>query len=513
MVWYGMVCYGLVWSGLVRRDTIRSGGSHDRTSLLPLKAGAALIALGALASHPELKLKVIPVGLYYFHRDQFRSRAVVEFGRPLSVAPRLVDQFGRGGEDKRAATGEMMAQIEEAVKSVVIEAPDLPTLRFVHAARRLYPLPRSEGEEPREGSGDGDGPMSPSSEKDYGRASQLRSVAQGMRKQEQRHRLLTPGQVVALSRKLLKGYLAVRTEPDVQQLQKEIERYLDVLSSFGLEDYHVATAARQARLHSRVRILATLLGRLLRLVGWTSLALPGVMLNLPIYLICEWWAKRKAREALAESTVKVAARDVLASWKVMVAAVLAPSVWWSYALLLTYAARRTVARPHAALLLSDRRGGTGLGERMRERMRTLVWATDPIAGVVPAMPFTAFAGLAAWAYVSLYWGENALDISRSLPPLCAALGLPLPTPLRALLHTLRHPGRLQSQALTFEQLQLQRADLVQKVQLVVDKYAARLALADKDPPVFDPRAAASSCSGRSGSEDAGAHEPDPARTG
>ena len=61
------------------------GGSHDRPSLLPLKAGVAVMALGALAKHPNLPLRLVPVGLNYFSGHRFRSRVFVDIGEPLSL--------------------------------------------------------------------------------------------------------------------------------------------------------------------------------------------------------------------------------------------------------------------------------------------------------------------------------------------------------------------------------------------------------------------------------------------
>ena len=49
------------------------GGSHDRTELLPLKAGFTIMALGALARSPDLPLFIVPTGLYYFRGHAFRS--------------------------------------------------------------------------------------------------------------------------------------------------------------------------------------------------------------------------------------------------------------------------------------------------------------------------------------------------------------------------------------------------------------------------------------------------------
>lgn len=38
------------------------GGSHDRSEMLPLKAGFAIMALGAMAANKNLKIKIVPVG-------------------------------------------------------------------------------------------------------------------------------------------------------------------------------------------------------------------------------------------------------------------------------------------------------------------------------------------------------------------------------------------------------------------------------------------------------------------
>jgi len=53
------------------------GGSHDRTSLLPLKVGVALIAYSALEKD-GINVPVVPVGLNYFKAHRWRGRAVVE---------------------------------------------------------------------------------------------------------------------------------------------------------------------------------------------------------------------------------------------------------------------------------------------------------------------------------------------------------------------------------------------------------------------------------------------------
>jgi glycerol-3-phosphate O-acyltransferase/dihydroxyacetone phosphate acyltransferase len=104
------------------------GGSHDRTDLLPLKAGVSIMALGAMANDPNVRVKVVPVGLSYFHAHKFRSRAVVEFGRALDVPAELVEMFKLGGPQKREAVAKFLDLIFNALKTVTVRAPDYDTL-------------------------------------------------------------------------------------------------------------------------------------------------------------------------------------------------------------------------------------------------------------------------------------------------------------------------------------------------------------------------------------------------
>lgn len=104
------------------------GGSHDRTDLLPLKAGVSIMALGAMANDPNVRVKIVPVGLSYFHAHRFRSRAVVEFGTAMDVPTEFVDMFREGGTKKRDAVAKFLDLIYDGLKTVTIRAPDYDTL-------------------------------------------------------------------------------------------------------------------------------------------------------------------------------------------------------------------------------------------------------------------------------------------------------------------------------------------------------------------------------------------------
>ena len=86
------------------------------------------MALGALAATPGLKVQIIPTGLSYFHPHRFRSRAVVEFGTPITIPQELVDDFVKGGATKRAAISKTLDLVFDGLKSVTVRAPDYETL-------------------------------------------------------------------------------------------------------------------------------------------------------------------------------------------------------------------------------------------------------------------------------------------------------------------------------------------------------------------------------------------------
>lgn len=84
------------------------------------------MALGTVAEKPNCNLKIIPVGMNYFHAHKFRSRAVIEFGTPLDVPVELAEKFS--GEGRRDAIGEMLEAVKQGLLSVTVTTPDYDTL-------------------------------------------------------------------------------------------------------------------------------------------------------------------------------------------------------------------------------------------------------------------------------------------------------------------------------------------------------------------------------------------------
>ncbi|KAG7092430.1 hypothetical protein E1B28_008786 [Marasmius oreades] len=313
------------------------GGSHDRTDLLPLKAGVSIMALGAMANDPNCRVKIVPVGFSYFHAHRFRSRAVVEFGTALDVPEELVEMFKQGGTQKRDAVAQFLDLIYDGLKTVTVRAPDYDTLMLIQAVRRLYKTPSQH---------------------------------------------LTLGQVVELNRRLLEGYTHFKDEPRVQKLRTDVLKYNRLLRDLGLRDHQVPRAQKASW-----KTLGLLTYRLGLLMVWSVLALPGTILNGPMFILASVLSRKKAKEALAKSTVKIAAKDVIATWKVLISLGVAPLLYSLYAILATLVMIRAKAP-------------------MRWRVMT---------------PFVLFLVLPIMNYAALKFGEAGMDVLKSLRPLIVAL--------------------------------------------------------------------------------------------
>ena len=80
------------------------GISHDERRVLPLKTGAARIALGALTPAPRRDgdagsvfprgLAIVPAALFYSDKTVFRSEVALVFGAPIDVPAPVMDEDG-----------------------------------------------------------------------------------------------------------------------------------------------------------------------------------------------------------------------------------------------------------------------------------------------------------------------------------------------------------------------------------------------------------------------------------
>jgi len=273
------------------------GGSHDRTDLLPLKAGVAIIAYTALEKE-GLTVPIVPVGLNYYRAHRFRGRAIVEYGSPTYIDTSTLDGFKKGGAEKRKVCNELLTRVQDGMRSVIVTAPDYQTLQYVYAARRLF---------------------------------QKRGISTE-KKQD-------------LNRRFAEGYKRLLTEAkgnppeEWVDIQNRIIGYHTELEELGIRDYQVPklahenyefdgdTALREMRIPFRIAYIFFVI--LLALV-------PSILLNFPVGLIARLRAEQRRKSALSGSKVKIRAFDVVLSEKVSFCIVLVPSLWLFYWLLLVF---------------------------------------------------------------------------------------------------------------------------------------------------------------------------------
>lgn len=280
------------------------GGSHDRTDLLPLKVGVALIAYSALEKD-GISIPIVPVGLNYFRAHRFRGKATVEFGAATYIEPGTLKDYQKGGADKRRVCNSLLTRIENSMRSVIVSVPDYDTMQVIHAARRLY---REDG---------------------------IRQTA------EERQ---------DMGRRFAEGYkrmlLSVNGDPPQEwlDLQSRLLAYQKELTALGIRDYQVVGLDyEEAELGDGPPQGETVLHRMnivghithLLFVG-TLAALPAIFLNLPVGLASRIYSNRRRKAALAASKVKVKGYDVMLSERVLCSIILVPTLWVTYAALLFF---------------------------------------------------------------------------------------------------------------------------------------------------------------------------------
>ena len=114
------------------------GISHNSPKLLPIKTGAARIALGALSVRPNsepIDLKIVPVGLFYTNKTTFRSEALLYFGEAINVEPVEPEA---DGDLPREAVADLTDKIENALKNVTLNAETNAEIETANAAAHLF---------------------------------------------------------------------------------------------------------------------------------------------------------------------------------------------------------------------------------------------------------------------------------------------------------------------------------------------------------------------------------------
>jgi glycerol-3-phosphate O-acyltransferase/dihydroxyacetone phosphate acyltransferase len=194
-------------------------------------------------------------------------------------------------------------------------------------------------------------------------------------------------QKTVLHKRILRRLSSSRQDISVQNLLHRLNDYHLKLQSLGLQHHQVKYAVL-----SRDHALLILLLQLSKLIIASLATAPGLMLFSPIMLLAHSVSKSKARGAVAASPFRLEGRDVLSSWKVLVALTFAPLIYTFYVASLTYWAyqnRRFGVLPHSV--------------------------------PVQMVPLLGFILLPAITLLSLYPGDYTIDIFKTLRPLILRL--------------------------------------------------------------------------------------------
>lgn len=272
--------YAQVYDTLQKNQCIGifpEGGSHDHTSLLPLKAGVALFSLGAAERH--ISVKIVPVGLTYLYGHKFRSRAYIEFGEAFSPPDDLVKLFDT---DKRKATGLFLEQLNAALRAVTINVPDYKTLNFLYSFRQLYQPPSC---------------------------------------------MLSGHDYLRLIRRLGNVIEEQRENSEFAEFREKVENYSDFCKALMIRDSQAATLKQLLNGDNEALQIGLLLRRVFALYLMGVILVPFFVVGLPIGGIIKYLALKQTKRALSESSVKIVGADVTGSFKVLFAFAVVPGAF------------------------------------------------------------------------------------------------------------------------------------------------------------------------------------------
>jgi glycerol-3-phosphate O-acyltransferase / dihydroxyacetone phosphate acyltransferase len=255
------------------------GLSHSEPSLVPLRTGAARIALGAeAASSWQLGLRIVPVGLTYRRKALFRGRALATIGAAFTIAHHRTAWEADPATAVRVLTDDM-ARALESVTLNLTRAEDEP---LIETAERLY--------------------------------TRAKGVARWRERAALADRL---PRLQAFARGL--AWLRANDTPRFERLARDVRAYERRSRLLGAADADVPPRYRAGGVlrYALVEFLVLALG--------LPLAALGALLWYPAYVAPRAAVRRIRPEAEAVATYKLATGFVAMPATVLVAAALA---WW-----------------------------------------------------------------------------------------------------------------------------------------------------------------------------------------
>lgn len=239
------------------------GTSHDNTHFLELKAGIGFMSLGAMTINGTKHIKLVPCGLTYVKRDEFRSDVIVEFGNPYEIP----EEWGKLYKtNKREAIGKVLKVTENLMKSVTVTMPTYRDYFCMKLATDIY-IPSNL--------------------------------------------IPTPEDTIEITRRFSQMYECFKDEPEIKAIRRSLFKYKDSLESVGLEDYDL----RNIQFNYTYFVKKTLKSFLLFHV-YVLLSLPAIIVTVPVIWYVKKYSENERLKALEKNPNKYKAKDVVSSVKV-----------------------------------------------------------------------------------------------------------------------------------------------------------------------------------------------------
>lgn len=244
------------------------GTSHSDPQLRPFKTGAARIALGAVAEGGHVH--VVPAGLFYTEKATFRSAALLCFGRPIVVTS---EHLGVDGEPDESEVRLLTTSLEDAMADVTLQADRHDALALVTRAELIL----TSGD-------DADGGRLPLADQ------------------------------FELRQRLVAGYGVLRASQPARlsRLEHLIARFEARLAESGMDAELLGDGTVSLRRVARYAVRMTLYA-----IVMLPVAAIGIVMHYPAYRLIGPFA----------TTVMRASSDLVATVKILAAALLYPLTW------------------------------------------------------------------------------------------------------------------------------------------------------------------------------------------
>jgi glycerol-3-phosphate O-acyltransferase/dihydroxyacetone phosphate acyltransferase len=226
-----------------------------------------------MSEYQSKNIQIVPVGLNYFNRHEFRSEVIIEFGKPYEVPLDLAEKFKLC---KREATELLLAEIHARMKAVTLTAPSFTELRSLLLVRKLYLPP------------------------------DLR---------------LSPENYSLMCQRFAKGYEKLKEKEETKSLMTKIHKYISELETTGISDHEVRRIEFSLKWMFRKLILNFILFHIFIIIS-----LPGLLIVSPIAFYLSKKVEKERVAAKAKNPNKLEALDVVSSIKFQYAVLSAPII-------------------------------------------------------------------------------------------------------------------------------------------------------------------------------------------